>query len=99
MQSSPRHLDPVASYWSNDTPYTYQIYEPPYGYHYLLRPFKLIAKTATAVVAPTYLDKDGKALPADAPGEQVAESVYDIRIKPGILYQPHPAFAKDEQGR
>jgi hypothetical protein len=29
----------------------------------------------------------------------VAESVYDIRIKPGILYQPHPAFAKDEQGR
>jgi len=99
MQSSPRHLDPVASYWSNDTPYTYQIYEPPYGYHYLLRPFKLIPKTATDVAAPTYLDKDGKVLPADAPGELVAESVYDIRIKPGIRYQPHPAFAKDEQGR
>ena len=99
LQSSPRHLDPVASYWSNDTPYTYQIYEPPYGYHYLLRPFKLMPKTATDVVTPTYLDKDGKALPADAPGDQVAESVYDIRIKPGILYQPHPAFAQDEQGR
>jgi ABC-type transport system substrate-binding protein len=99
MQSSPRHLDPVASYWSNDTPYTYQIYEPPYGYHYLKRPFQLIPKTATEVVAPTYLDKDGKPLPADAPGELVAESVYDIRIKPGILFQPHPAFAKDEQGR
>ena len=99
MQSSPRHLDPAASYWSNDTPYTYQIYEPPYGYHYLLRPFKLMPKTATEVVTPTYLDKDGKVLPADAPGELVAESVYDIRIKPGILYQPHPAFAQDEQGR
>ena len=99
MQSSPRHLDPVASYWSNDTPFTYQIYEPPYGYHYLLRPFKLIPKTATEVAMPTYLDKDGKTLPADAPGELVAESVYDIRIKPGILYQPHPAFARDEQGR
>jgi len=99
MQSSPRHLDPVASYWSNDTPYTYQIYEPPYGYHYLLRPFRLVPKTATAVAAPTYLDKYGKVLPADAPGELVAESVYDIRIKPGILYQPHPAFAKDEQGQ
>ena len=36
---SPRHLDPTASYWSNETPYTYQIYEPPYGYHYLKRPF------------------------------------------------------------
>ncbi len=99
LQSSPRHLDPVASYWSNDTPFTFQIYEPPYGYHYLLRPFKLIPKTATAVAVPTYLDEHGQPLPADAPGERVAESVYDIRIKPGILYQPHPAFAVDEQGR
>jgi len=99
VESSPRHLDPTASYWSNDTPYTYQIYEPPYGYHYLLRPFKLIPKTAREVATPTYYDKDGKLLPADAPGELVAESVYDIRIKPGILFQPHPAFAKDAQGR
>ena len=99
IESSPRHLDPTASYWSNDTPYTYQIYEPPYGYHYLMRPFKLIPKAAMEVATPTYLDKDGKVLPADAPGELVAESVYDIRIKPGILFQPHPAFAKDEQGR
>jgi ABC-type transport system substrate-binding protein len=98
IESSPRHLDPTASYWSNDTPYTYQIYEPLYGYHYLLRPFKLMPKTAVEVVAPRYLDKDGKPLAADAPGEQVAESVYDIRIKPGILFQPHPAFAKNEQG-
>jgi ABC-type transport system substrate-binding protein len=98
VESSPRHLDPTASYWSNDTPYTYQIYEPPYGYHYLLRPFKLIPKTAQSVAVPTYYDKDGKELPADAPGELVAESVYDIRIKPDILFQPHPAFAKDGQG-
>ena len=99
IEGSPRHLDPVASYWSNDTPFTYQIYEPPYGYHYLLRPFRLKAKTATEVVKPRYLDKAGNPLPDDAPGEQVAESVYDIRIRPGILYQPHPAFAKDEAGR
>ena len=99
IESSPRHLDPTASYWSNDTPYTYQIYEPPYGYHYLLRPFKLIPKTAQAVATPRYYDKDGQPLPDDAPGELVAESVYDIRIKPGILFQPHPAFAQDEQGR
>ena len=25
QESSPRHLDPTASYWSNDTPYTYKI--------------------------------------------------------------------------
>ena len=99
IENSPRHLDPTASYWSNDTPYTYQIYEPLYGYHYLKRPFVLVPKAAQEVVKPTYLDKEGKPLPADAPGELVAESVYDIPIKPGIMFQPHPAFAKDEQGR
>jgi ABC-type transport system substrate-binding protein len=99
IENSPRHLDPTASYWSNDTPYTYQIYEPLYGYHYLKRPFVLVPKTAQEVVKPNYLDKDGKPLSADAPGELVAESVYDVRIKPGILFQPHPAFAKDEQGK
>ena len=99
IESSPRHLDPTASYWNNDTPYTYQIYEPPYGYHYLKRPFQLVPKTAAEVVKPRYLDKDGKPLPEDAPGEDVAESVYDVPIKPGVLFQPHPALAKDERGQ
>jgi len=98
-QNSPRHLDPTASYWSNETPYTYQIYEPLYGYHYLLRPFTLVPKTAQQVVRPRYLDAQGQPLPDDAPAAEVAESVYDIRIKPGIRYQPHPAFALDAQGR
>ena len=99
VENSPRHLDPTASYWSNDTPYTYQIYEPLYGYHYLKRPFELVPKTATEVVKPQYIDKDGKPLPPDAPGELVAESVYDVPIKPGIRFQPHPAFAADDKGR
>jgi ABC-type transport system substrate-binding protein len=99
VENSPRHLDPTASYWNNDTPYTYQIYEPPYGYHYLKRPFQLVPKTAAAVVQPYFVDKNGQRLPDDAPTEQVAESVYDVPIKPGIRYQPHPAFALDEQGR
>jgi ABC-type transport system substrate-binding protein len=98
IETSPRHLDPNASYWSNDTPYTYQIYEPLYGYHYLKRPYTLVPKAAVEVVKPKYLDKDGRVLPADAPGETIAESVYEIPIKRGILYQPHPAFAKDDHG-
>ncbi|HZE92492.1 MAG TPA: ABC transporter substrate-binding protein, partial [Rhizobacter sp.] len=67
-------------------------------YHYLKRPFTLIPKTAAEVVKPRYIDKDGQPLADDAPGEQVVESIYDIPIKPGILYQPHPAFAQDAQG-
>jgi ABC-type transport system substrate-binding protein len=99
QESSPRHLDPTASYWNNDTPYTYQIYEPLYGYHYLKRPFQLVPKSAAEVVKPRYIDKDGKPLPDDAAGEAVAESIYDVPIKPGILFQPHPALAKDERGQ
>lgn len=98
-ERSPRYLDPTASYSNPETAFTYQIYEPLYGYHYLKRPYALVPKTATAVAHPRYLDARGRALPDDAPGEQVAESVYEIRIRPGILYQPHPAFARDEAGR
>jgi len=99
IENSPRHLDSTASYWSNETAFTFQIYEPPYGYHYLKRPFQLVPKVAREVVQPKYVDKDGKPLAADAPAEQVHESIYEVPIKPGILYQPHPAFAKDGQGR
>ena len=99
QESSPRHMDPTASYWSNDTTFTYQIYEPLYAYHYLKRPYQLIGKAAQEVAKPRYYDKDGALLPDDAPADQVAESVYDIKIKPGILYQPHPAFARDAHGR
>jgi len=99
VESGPRHLDPTASYWSNEAGFTYQIYETPYGYHYLKRPYQLVPKLAEAVAVPRYIGHDGRELPADAPAEQVAESVYDIRIKPGVLYQPHPAFARDKLGR
>lgn len=98
IDSSPRHLDPTASYWSNDTPYTYQIYEPLYGYHYLKRPYQLIPKSAAEVALPRYYDKAGTELPQDAKADQIAESVYDIKIKPGVMFQPHAAFAKDAQG-
>ncbi|MBT9488112.1 MAG: ABC transporter substrate-binding protein [Rubrivivax sp.] len=98
-ERSPRYLDPVASYSNPESVYTFAIYEPLYGYHYLKRPYQLIPKAATEVVTPRYLDAQGQPLPADAPAELIAESVYDIRLKAGILFQPHPAFAKDEQGR
>ena len=98
-ERSPRYLDPTASYANPESAYTFQIYEPPYGYHYLKRPYVLEPKAATEVARPFYLDKDGKRLPDDVAADQIAESVYDIKIKPGIKYQPHPAFALDAQGK
>jgi ABC-type transport system substrate-binding protein len=99
IENTPRHVDPTASYWSNDTLVTYQVYEPPYGYHYFKRPYELVPKSAEKVVAPYFLDKNGSRLPDDAPADQIVESVYDVPIKKGILYQPHPAFAKDDKGQ
>ncbi|MDP9046361.1 MAG: ABC transporter substrate-binding protein, partial [Pseudomonadota bacterium] len=98
QERSPRHLDPTASYSLNETPYMFSVYEPPYGYHYLKRPYVVVPKAAADIAEPKYLDKDGRPLPADAPGEQIAESVYDVHIKPGMRYAPHPAFAKDARG-
>src|SRR5450759_4788103 len=60
---SPKYLDPASSYSNDETPYTYQIYEPPYGYHYLKRPYVLTGRAAQEVASPHYFDKAGKALP------------------------------------
>jgi ABC-type transport system substrate-binding protein len=94
----PNHLDPAQSYSSNEVTFTGQIYEPPLQYHYLKRPYQLIPLTATEVPVAHYLDADGQPLPDDADSEHIAFSYYDIHIQPGIHYQPHPAFALDEQG-
>ena len=94
----PKHLDPARSYSSNEVEFTGQIYEPPLQYHFLKRPYTLIPLTAEAVPQPRYFDAAGNALPDDAPTARIAESVYEIKIRPGIRYQPHPAFARDAAG-
>ncbi len=42
----PKHLDPVQSYSEDEITFTAQIYEPPLQYHYLKRPYEVIAATA-----------------------------------------------------
>jgi peptide/nickel transport system substrate-binding protein len=77
----PKHLDPAQSYTTDEAVFTRQIYEPPLQYHYLRRPYELIPLTAVAVPRPRTTTRGG-----------ATYSVYEIRIKPGIHYQPHPAF-------
>lgn len=96
---SPKYLDPVSSYSNDETPFTYQVYEPPYAYHYLKRPYELIGRSAQEVARPVYRDRAGQVLPDDAAGEAIAETEFVIRIKPGILFAPHPAFARDATGK
>lgn len=94
----PKHLDPVRAYSSNEYVFIGQIYEPPLQYHFLKRPYELVPLTAAAMPSVTYRDAAGRVLPDDAPVKQVAFSDYTIRIRPGIRYQPHPAFAQDAAG-
>ncbi len=93
----PKHLDPARSYSENEAAVDAQIYEPPLQYHYLKRPYTLVPLTATEIPHPEYYDSKGNRLPENA--QEVATSLYRIRIRPGIFYQPHPAFAKDAGGK
>ncbi len=93
----PKHLDPVRSYTSSEWAFLSQIYEPPYQYHFLKRPYQVVPLTAAAMPQILQLDKDGNQL-ADE-NETPAYTDYIIRIQPGIRYQPHPAFARDAQGK
>ncbi|PZP36605.1 MAG: peptide ABC transporter substrate-binding protein [Roseateles depolymerans] len=97
-ERSPRYLDPTSSYAAPESTFVYEITEPLYGYHPLKRPYALIPRAAEAVVKPYLLDAAGRRLPDDAPDAQVAEAVYDIPIRRGLKWAPHPAFARDAQG-
>ena len=95
----PKHLDPVQSYSENEYALIANIYQPPLQYHYFKRPYELVPFAATEVPRPQFYDARGRRLPDTADAKEVAWSDYVIRIRPGILYQPHPALARDGQGR
>ena len=94
----PRHLDPAKSYSSNEYAFIAQIYEPPFQYHFLKRPYQLEPLTATKMPEIIYLDSAENILPKDAAAEKIAYSEYIIDIQAEIKYQPHPALAKNAQG-
>jgi ABC-type transport system substrate-binding protein len=99
FEERPKYLDPVSSYSNNETPWTYSIYEPPLQYNYLKRPYVLEPRTLSEMPQVEFLDKTGRRLPADAPAERVATSVYTLRLLPGIRFQPHPSLARGRDGR
>src|SRR5512145_3498920 len=77
----PKHLDPAQSYTEDEITFTAQIYEPPLQYHYLKRPYELMPSTVEQVPVPRFYDAQGRELPAEAPVEQIAESVYELKLK------------------
>lgn len=99
FSEQPKTLDPASSYSANESLFTAQIYEPPLQYHYLKRPYTLEPLTATALPVPIYYDVNGDRLAEDTDPNSIDHTIYHITIHDDILYQPHPAFAKDKKGR
>jgi len=94
----PKHLDPVRAYSANEYEFIAQIYEPLLQYHFLKRPYHLVPLAAERVPVVRYYDDKGTRLPAAANSSDIHISEYEISIKRGMHYQPHPALARDDSG-
>ena len=105
-QEDPKYLDSASSYSNNETPWTYAVYEPPLKYHYLKRPYELLPRTLARMPDLTFFDQQGRDLKIDPNHlkditeevrSKIASTVFELKIKPGILFQPHPAFYKNDK--
>ena len=90
----PKHFDPARSYSEDEQVFIAQIYEPIYQYHYLIRPYKLDPLSGDGYIHTEYYDSNNKKLAESAVSSQISYTIYTIKIKPNIYYQPHPALAK-----
>ena len=94
----PKHLDPAVAYSENEYAFLAQIYEPPFQYHYLKRPYELVPLTAAKLPDINYFNKQDEKLSANADAKEIAFTDYIIEINPNIRYQPHQALAKAANG-
>ena len=94
----PKHLDPVSSYSENEARFNAQIYEPVVQYHYTKKPYQLVPLTGAELPIANYFDTNGKQLGSSVDLSEVAFTVYEVEIRKGIFFQPHPSFAKNDSG-
>ncbi len=99
FSEQPKHLDPAISYSADEYQIIGQIYEPPFQYHYLKRPYQIVPLTAAKMPVVRYLDAQGQLLGQNPEPGKIAFTDYIIEIQPGIKYQPHPALATDASGK
>jgi ABC-type transport system substrate-binding protein len=85
FNEAPKTLDPAVAYTTAEHVITGNVYDTLLEYHYLKRPYQLIAGLAAAVPEPQQLP-DGK-------------QAFRFRIRPGVLFHADPCFALDQAGR
>ena len=82
----PSKLDPTSAYYTHEGRIIDQVYEPPFTYHYLKRPYELIPLTAESIPAPVYFDRKGRVIrDPDPPAEKVARAVASGDCDRGIM--------------
>ncbi|MEK6749200.1 MAG: ABC transporter substrate-binding protein [Pseudomonadota bacterium] len=98
FEERPKHLDPARAYSSAEYAFIGQIYEPLLQYRYLQRPYELAPLGAAVMPQVHYYDARGREVPSTTSATRIASGVYEIKIRPGMRYQPHPALARDTAG-
>lgn len=98
LREPPNKMDPAKSFFNHEAKVLEGIYEAPFAYHYLKRPYVLVPRLAVEMPTPVFYDKGGNVLEGDPPADQVDRVVYDIKLRQDVKFQPHPCFAKDENG-
>lgn len=99
FSASPKHLDPVRSYSSNEWAIISQIYEPPLQYYYFKRPYELQPLTLKSMPKLVFLDKNFQRVSESQKNNgQFDYTRYDFELREDVFYQPHPAFAKNNNG-
>ncbi len=93
--SAPKTLDPAKAYTTDEAQFVSLVYETPLQYQYLTRPWALEPLLATRMPEVVYKDAQGN-VTSDPRLAKCSE--YTIHIQPGVYYQPHPAFARSQQG-
>lgn len=100
----PKTLDPAKSYSADESIFVSQIYEPPLQYKYLTvagntPAYQLEPLTLREMPEVAYYDENENLLSNTVSPAKIAYSIYTLRLKPHISYQPHPAFALDQNGQ
>jgi oligopeptide transport system substrate-binding protein len=95
FQEPPKTLDVARSYSVDSSIFVNQIVEPLFEYDYLKRPYQLNPLLAASPLRMTYLDQHHKVIERRSGHQQsIHYTQFDIKIKPGIVYQRHLAFAR-----
>lgn len=93
--SPPKTLDPAKSYTTDEAVFVSLVYESPLQYQYLTYPWALEPLLASQMPEVIYKDAQGKVV---TDPQLASSSEYIIHIKPGVYYQPHPAFVQSGNG-